>query len=54
MKERVAKHKQLVGGIMFVEEVPKLQSGKIKRALVKKWAKRDAQAMGRLKPKSRL
>ncbi|KAF2638750.1 acetyl-CoA synthetase-like protein [Massarina eburnea CBS 473.64] len=46
MKEKVAKHKQLVGGIMFVDEVPKLLSGKIKRALVKQWAKRDAERMG--------
>ncbi|KAL1596476.1 hypothetical protein SLS60_009122 [Paraconiothyrium brasiliense] len=54
MKEKVAKHKQLVGGIKFVDEVPKLQSGKIKRALVKEWAKRDAQRMGGVKPKAKL
>lgn len=54
MKEKVAKHKQLVGGIQFVDEVPKLQSGKIKRALVKEWAKKDAQSMGGLKPKAKL
>lgn len=54
MKEKVAKHKQLVGGIMFVDEVPKLQSGKIKRALVKEWAKKDAQRMGGMKPKAKL
>ncbi|CAI6334839.1 unnamed protein product [Periconia digitata] len=46
MKEKVAKHKQLVGGIVFVDEVPKLQSGKIKRALIKQWAKKDAERMG--------
>lgn len=54
MKEKVAKHKQLVGGIQFVDEVPKLQSGKIKRALVKEWAKRDAQRMNGGMPKSKL
>lgn len=54
MKEKVAKHKQLVGGIVFVDEVPKLQSGKIKRALVKEWAKKDAQQMGGVKPKAKL
>lgn len=54
MKEKVAKHKQLVGGILFVDEVPKLQSGKIKRALVKEWAKRDAQRLGGAKPKAKL
>jgi 4-coumarate--CoA ligase len=45
MKEKVAKHKQLVGGIVFVDEVPKLQSGKIVRKVVKEWAKRDAEGM---------
>ncbi|KAL5390167.1 hypothetical protein PMIN06_002077 [Paraphaeosphaeria minitans] len=54
MKEKVAKHKQLVGGIQFVDEVPKLQSGKIKRAFVKEWAKKDAQRMGGLKPSAKL
>ena len=54
MKKKVAKHKQLVGGICFVDEVPKLQSGKIKRAVVKEWAKRDAQRMGGVKPKAKL
>lgn len=47
MKIKVAKHKQLVGGIMFVDEVPKLQSGKIMRKVVKDWAKRDAEEMNR-------
>jgi 4-coumarate--CoA ligase len=42
IKERVAKHKRLVGGVAFVEEVPKLASGKIIRKLMKEWAKRDA------------
>ncbi|KAL5116307.1 hypothetical protein ACEQ8H_005765 [Pleosporales sp. CAS-2024a] len=45
MKTKVTKHKQLVGGIMFVDEVPKLQSGKIVRKIVKEWAKRDAENM---------
>jgi 4-coumarate--CoA ligase len=43
MKIKVAKHKQLVGGIVFVDEVPRLQSGKIMRKVVKEWAKRDAE-----------
>jgi 4-coumarate--CoA ligase len=45
MKSKVAKHKQLVGGIEFVDEVPKLQSGKIMRKIVKEWAKKDAEKM---------
>lgn len=42
MKTKVAKHKQLVGGVAFVDEVPKLASGKIQRKLMREWAKRDA------------
>lgn len=49
MKIKVAKHKQLVGGIVFVDEVPKLQSGKIMRKVVKEWAKRDAASMDKAK-----
>ena len=42
MVSKVAKHKRLVGGVAFVEEVPKLASGKIQRKLMRDWAKRDA------------
>ncbi|KAK3710800.1 hypothetical protein LTR37_010024 [Vermiconidia calcicola] len=45
MKSKVAKHKQLVGGIAFIDEVPKLASGKIQRKLMKEWAKRDVPAV---------
>jgi 4-coumarate--CoA ligase len=52
MKVRVAKHKQLVGGIVFVDEVPRLASGKVVRRLVKEWAKRDAAIMeGKVQPR---
>jgi 4-coumarate--CoA ligase len=47
MKIKVAKHKQLAGGIVFVDEVPKLQSGKIMRKVVKDWAKKDAEKINR-------
>jgi len=48
--KKVAKHKQLKGGVMFVDEVPKLASGKIVRKLLKEWSKRDAAVMeGRTK-----
>jgi 4-coumarate--CoA ligase len=53
MKSRVAKHKMLVGGIKFIDEVPKLASGKIVRKLMKEWAKRDAVEM-QGKPRARL
>ncbi|KAK3201071.1 hypothetical protein GRF29_213g933347 [Pseudopithomyces chartarum] len=39
---RVAKHKQLSGGVVFIEEVPKSPSGKIQRKILKEWAKKDA------------
>ncbi|OCK74966.1 4-coumarate-CoA ligase [Lepidopterella palustris CBS 459.81] len=42
MAERVAKHKHLTGGAVFIEEVPKSASGKIQRKVLKEWAKRDA------------
>lgn len=45
MKQRVAKHKQLVGGVVFIDEVPKLASGKIMRKILKEWSKRDAPIM---------
>ncbi|KAK3044663.1 hypothetical protein LTS18_000679 [Coniosporium uncinatum] len=48
--KKVAKHKQLKGGVMFVDEVPKLASGKIVRKLMKEWSKRDAAVLeGRTK-----
>ncbi|KAJ9635603.1 hypothetical protein H2204_005777 [Knufia peltigerae] len=43
---KVAKHKQLSGGVQFIDEVPKLASGKIVRKVLKEWAKRDAKAIG--------
>lgn len=50
---RVAKYKQLLGGVMFVDEVPKSPSGKIQRKIIREWAKRDAQILekGSLKAK---
>ncbi|OAP57448.1 hypothetical protein AYL99_08186 [Fonsecaea erecta] len=39
---KVARHKRLAGGVKFIDEVPKLASGKIVRKLMKEWAKRDA------------
>lgn len=46
MRTRVAKHKQLTGGVIFVKEVPRLASGKIQRKVLKEWAKRDAKLPG--------
>jgi 4-coumarate--CoA ligase len=48
--DRVAKHKRLMGGVKFVDEVPKLPSGKIVRKLMKEWSKRDvAEVEGQVK-----
>lgn len=41
--ERVARHKQLTGGVVFIAEVPKSPSGKIQRKILKEWAKKDAE-----------
>jgi len=45
IKERVAKHKWLVGGVTFVDEVPKLASGKIQRKVMREWSKADAKVL---------
>lgn len=42
---KVAKHKRLTGGVMFVDVVPKLASGKIIRKLMREWASRDAKEL---------
>ncbi len=42
---KVAKHKRLSGGILFVPEIPKLASGKIIRKQLREWSKRDANEM---------
>jgi len=49
--ERVAKHKRLDGGVMFIDEVPKSPSGKIQRKVMREWAKRDADKLSGVKAK---
>ncbi|KFY21543.1 hypothetical protein V493_07320 [Pseudogymnoascus sp. VKM F-4281 (FW-2241)] len=48
IKSRVAKYKYLVGGVMFVQQIPKLESGKIQRRVLGEWAKKDGELMQRL------
>lgn len=43
MESRVAKYKRITGGVAFVDEIPRLASGKIQRKTLKEWAKQDAQ-----------
>ncbi|KAI9726036.1 MAG: hypothetical protein M1828_002044 [Chrysothrix sp. TS-e1954] len=51
--QRVARHKQLTGGVKFVKEVPKSPSGKIQRVIMRKWAKEDKEEMEK-RPKAKL
>ncbi|USW55490.1 Putative AMP-dependent synthetase/ligase, AMP-binding, AMP-binding enzyme domain, ANL [Septoria linicola] len=53
-KPRVAKHKALVGGVQFVDEIPKLMSGKIQRKVMKEWSKRDAPEVAKSFDRARL
>jgi len=53
IKPLVSKHKWLVGGVVFIDEVPKLASGKIQRKTMRDWAKRDALELNN-KPRARL
>ena len=43
IKSKVAKHKYLTGGVVFVDEVPKSAAGKIQRKTLREWAKKDGQ-----------
>jgi 4-coumarate--CoA ligase len=45
IKPRVSKHKFLTGGVVFIDAVPKLESGKIQRKIMREWAKNDAAEM---------
>lgn len=40
--ERVARHKRLAGGVIIVDQIPRLASGKIERKILKNWAKSDS------------
>jgi acyl-coenzyme A synthetase/AMP-(fatty) acid ligase len=39
---KVSKHKRLKGGIVVVDKIPRLLSGKIQRSIIKAWAQKDA------------
>ena len=41
LASRVAGHKALIGGVWFVDEVPKSASGKILRRVLKETAKKE-------------
>lgn len=41
IKGKVAKHKYLTAGVVFVDEVPKSAAGKIQRKILREWANKD-------------
>lgn len=41
VKERVAPHKRIEGGVKFVEQIPKSASGKILRRLLRDEVKKE-------------
>lgn len=43
LQTKVAKHKYLTGGVVFIDAVPKSPAGKIQRKVLREWAKKDAQ-----------
>lgn len=48
-KTRLARYKQITGGIAFVESIPKLPSGKIlKRVIREQWKKESAQGRAKI------
>ena len=47
IKEKVAKHKWLTGGVVFVDQVPKSAAGKIQRKVLREWAKKDTGQAGK-------
>ena len=52
LSERVAGHKQLRGGVRWVDEVPKSASGKILRRVLKDWLKKELEEeSGKVKAK---
>lgn len=46
VKSKLSRHKWLAGGVAFVDEVPRLASGKLERKTLRQWAERDAKAIG--------
>ncbi|KAH7148520.1 hypothetical protein EDB81DRAFT_465225 [Dactylonectria macrodidyma] len=48
---RVARHKWLVGGVVFIDAIPKIPSGKILRKTLRERAKREVCQGGEVRPK---
>ncbi|KAH8706022.1 hypothetical protein BGW36DRAFT_422545 [Talaromyces proteolyticus] len=41
VEQRVARHKRLDGGVIIVDQIPRLASGKVERKTLRKWVKDD-------------
>lgn len=54
MAERLAKYKQITGGIVFVDAIPKTASGKILKRILKEQAKKELEAAGRTDIKAKM
>ena len=51
MEGKVARHKWLTGGVVFVGEIPKSAAGKIQRRVLREWAKNEQGEGGEKKKK---
>jgi len=49
MKERLTGYKQLTGGVVFLESIPKLPSGKILKRVLREEAKKETEVQGKTK-----
>ncbi|RDA83426.1 hypothetical protein CP532_4410 [Ophiocordyceps camponoti-leonardi (nom. inval.)] len=54
LEERVASHKRLRGGVRFLDEIPKAQSGKILRRVLKDMAKKEEEEKKEKGPRAKL
>lgn len=54
MAERVAKYKQITGGIVVVDAIPKTASGKILKRVLKERAEKELEKEGRADVKARM
>ncbi|KAK7431737.1 hypothetical protein QQZ08_001674 [Neonectria magnoliae] len=51
LASRVSRHKRLVGGVVFIDVIPKIPSGKILRKTLRERAKREVCNGGEVRPK---
>lgn len=47
VRRRVAKHKQLRGGVLLVKKLPRLSHGGVARRVVREWAREDGEVLER-------